>query len=163
MLHAKKHKCGITCLYFWKVRLFKSLLGLDKNQFQYVTVIILLCTEYFILIHTFLSTLLTHSLSYNGFWQYVVNRCIACYVSQINLGEIFISNLNFHWLIMLMYNLKHSLIKQLSLVLTFLEPYLIINRNYINCKWLKCYLKYANFIQGIVSHLYFTMQQSYCI
>lgn len=116
-----------------------------KISFNMLLSLYILCTEQLIFIPTFLSTLLTHSLPYNGFQQYAVNRCMACYVCSINLGEIFVPDLNFHRLIMLMHNLKGSLIMLLLLVLILLKAYLITNRNYINCKWLKCYLKICKF------------------
>lgn len=116
-----------------------------KISFKMLLSLYILCTKQRIFIPTFLSTLLTHSLPYNGFWQYAAHRCMACYVCSISLGEIFIPDLNFHRLIMLMYNLKGSLIMLLLLVLILLNVYLIINRNYINCKWLKCYLKICKF------------------
>lgn len=88
-----------------------------KISFNMLMSLYVLCTEQLIPILTFLSTLLTHSLPYNGFRQCAVNRCMACYVCSITLGEIFIPDLNFHRLIMLMYNLKGSLIMLLLLVL----------------------------------------------
>lgn len=151
------------CVYFWKVWLSKSLWGQGKSQFQYATVIIYTLYRMLIFIPTFLSTLLTHSLPYNGFRQYAVNRCMACYLCFIKLGEIFIPDLNFHRLIMLMHNLKGSLIMLFLLVLILLKAYLIINRNYINCTWLKCYFKICRFYSRFVCHLSFIMHCTYYV
>lgn len=145
MPQAKKHNCVLCVSIFGKYGFPSPCQAEVKISFNMLMSLSILCTEQLILILTFLSALLTHSLPYNGFRQYAVNRCMACYVCSINLSEIFIPDLNFHRLIMLMYNLKGSLIMLLLLVLILLKAYLIIKRNYINCKWLKCYLKICKF------------------